>query len=76
MCKRLRPYQNHYYGSKVKIAKKVPNATLQPVYSCCMQKRAAENNEWLKNEAILKIDENGQYAKAIAFAKSPLWVKN
>ena len=31
-------------------------------------------NKW-KNEAILAIHKNGQYAKAIAFAKSPLWVK-
>ena len=35
-----------------------------------MQKTALKNNELSKNEAILKIHKNGQYAKAIAFAKS------
>ena len=28
-----------------------------------------------KNETILKYGKNGHYAKAIAFAKSSLWVK-
>ena len=41
-----------------------------------MQKKAPKNNEYSKNQAILKVKKNGQYAKAIAFAKSPLWVKN
>ena len=41
-----------------------------------MQKTALNNNEYPENEAILKINKIGQYAKAIAFAKSPLWVKN
>ena len=41
-----------------------------------MQKTALKSNELSKNEAILKIHKNGQYAKAIAFAKSSLWVEN
>ena len=41
-----------------------------------MQKTASKNSEYKKNKAILKIHKNGQYAKAIAFAKSALWVKN
>ena len=30
----------------------------------------------MKNETILKIGKNGDYAKAIAFAKWSVWVKN
>ena len=30
----------------------------------------------MTNETILKIGKNGHYAKAIAFAKSSVWVKN
>ena len=37
---------------------------LQMIWGCCVQKR---------NETILKI---GHHAKAIAHAKSSLWVKN
>ena len=37
--------QNHHHASKIKIAKKVPKTTLQPYYSCSMQKRAAENSD-------------------------------
>ena len=62
---RLQPLQNNHFGSKIKIAKKVPKTTLQPDYSCSMQKTAPKNDEYSKNEAILKIDKNGQYAKAI-----------
>ena len=53
----------------MKIEKKVPKTTLQPDFSCSMQKTVPKNNEYSKNEAIFKIDKNGQYAKAIAFAK-------
>ena len=73
---RLQHLQNHHFGSKIKIAKKVPKTTLECDYSCFMQKTALKNNEKSKNEGILKIRKNGQYAKAITFAKSPLWVKN
>ena len=62
---RLQPLQNNHFGSKIKIAKKVPKTTLHPDYSCSMQKTAPKNDEYSKNEAILKIDKNGQYAKAI-----------
>ena len=30
----------------------------------------------MRNETILKIGKNGHYAKAIAFAKWSVWVKN
>ena len=47
---------------------------LQIIWSCSVQKKAApKNTKYSRNETILKI---GHYAKAIAFAKSSLWVKN
>ena len=39
------PLQNHQFGSKIKIAKKVPKTALQSNYSCSMQKPALKNNE-------------------------------
>ena len=73
---RLQPLQNHHIGSKIKITKKVQETTPESDYSCSMQKTAPKNNEYWKNETIFKLEKNGQYAKAIAFAKSPHWVKN
>ena len=73
---RLWPLQNHHFGSKIKIPKKVRKTTFQPGYSCSMQKAAPRKNEYWKNEAVFRIDKNGQYEKAKGFAKSPLWVKN
>ena len=58
--KRLKALQNHHFGSKIKIAKKVPKATLEPGYSCSMQKTALKSNDESKNEAILKLEKNGQ----------------
>ena len=46
---------------------------LQIIYSCFVQKTAPENTKYSRNESILKINHN---AKAIAHAKSSLWVKN
>ena len=73
---RLQPLQNHHLGSKLKTAKKVPKTTPESDYSCSMQKTAPKNHEYWKNETIFKLEKNGQYAKAIAFAKSPHSVKN
>ena len=46
---------------------------LQIFYSCSVQKPASKITNYSRNETILKI---GHYGKAIAFAKSSLWVKN
>ena len=46
---------------------------LQIIYSCFVQKTASKNIKYSRNETILKI---GHHAKAIAHAKSSLWVKN
>ena len=46
---------------------------LQIIYSCSVQKAARKNTKYSRNETIFKISH---HAKAIAFAKSSLWVKN
>ena len=68
-------FPNCNIGSKIKIAKKLPKTIRNPDYSCAMQEKAPKNNEDSKNETILKIDKNNQYAKAIAFAKLSFWVE-
>ena len=45
-------------------------------YSCIMQKNGSKKQLILKNETILKIGKKGHNAKAIAFAKWSVWVKN
>ena len=46
---------------------------LQMISSCSVQKTAPKNTKHSRNETILKI---GHHEKAIAHAKSSLWVKN
>ena len=46
---------------------------LQIIYSYSVQKTASKNTKNSRNESILKI---GHHAKAIAHAKSSLWLKN
>ena len=46
---------------------------LQNIYSCSLQKTAPKNTKYSRNETIFKI---ANHAKAIAHAKSSLWVKN
>ena len=46
---------------------------LQIIYSCSVQNTPRKNTKYSRIETILKI---GHHAKAIAFAKSSLWVKN
>ena len=48
-------------------------STLQIIYSCSVQKPAQKYTKYSRNETILKI---GHHAKAIAHAKSSLWLKN
>ena len=65
--------QNPQFGSKIKIPKNMLKSILQIISSCSVKKTASKNNKYLRNETILKI---GHHAKAIAHAKSSLWVKN
>ena len=65
--------QNPRFGSKIKIKKNMSKSFLQMISSCSVQKTAPKNTKYSRNETILKI---GHHAKAIAHAKSSLWVKN
>ena len=64
--------QNPYFGSKIKIPKNMSKSILQIIYSCSVQKTALKNTKYSRNKSILKI---GHHAKAIAHAKSSLWLK-
>ena len=66
-------YANPHFGSKIKIPKNMSKYILQIIYTCSVQKTAPKNTKYSRNESILKI---GNHAKAIAHAKSSLWVKN
>ena len=65
--------QNAHFGSKIKIAENMSKFIVEMIKSCSLQKAANKNTKYWRNETILKI---GHYAKAIARAKSSLWVKN
>ena len=65
--------QNPHFGSKIKIPKNMSKSIEEMIYSCSLQKTAAKNTKYSRNETILKIRH---HAKAIAHAKSSLWVKN
>ena len=64
--------QNPHFGSKIKTPKNISKSVLQIIYSCLVQKTAQTNTKYSRNGTILKIDH---HAKAIAHAKSSLWVK-
>ena len=60
-------------------AKNMPNTSLQEQQSCSVQKTAQKNTKYSRNETILKIGHLERaiaHAKAIAFPKSSVWVKN
>ena len=65
--------QNAQFGSKIRNDKNMPKTILQEHYSCSVQKTAGKNTKYWRNERILKI---GHLAKAIAFAKCSVWLKN
>ena len=65
--------QNPRFGSKIQIKKNMSKSIQQMISSCSVQKTTPKNTEYSRNETILKI---GHHAKAIAHAKSSLWVKN
>ena len=73
VMQRLQPMQNPHFGSKTKISKNMSKSTLELIYSCFVQETAPKNTKYSRNESICKI---GHHAKAIAHAKSSLWLKN
>jgi len=71
--------QNGQFGSKIKNAKNKRKLILQEHKSCCMQETTRKNIKYLRNVTILKIGHLAKaiaHAKAIAFAKRPVWDKN
>ena len=60
-------------GQKLFFFKKMPKMNLQEQLSCSVQKTAGKNNQYSRNETILKVDHSG---KSIAHAKWAVWVKN
>ena len=65
--------QNPHLRSKIKIAKNMSKSILQIIYSCFVKKTLQKKTKYLRNGTILKASH---HAKAIAHAKSSLWVKN
>ena len=61
------------FGSELKIPKKMSKSILQLIHSCSVIKTARKITKNSRNESILKI---GHHVKAIAHAKSSVWVKN
>ena len=73
------PVKNALFGSKIKNAKIMRKTILQEHYSCSVQKTARKNTKYSRNETILKmgyLPKAIAHAKAIAFAKWSVWVKN
>ena len=61
------------FNQKLKMQKNKGKTILQQHCSWSVQKTAPKNTKYSRNESILKI---GHHAKAIAHAKSSLWLKN
>ena len=60
-------------GQKLKLQKTYQNPFYKSFKVVLCKKTAPKKTKYSRNETVLKI---GHYAKAIAFAKSSLWVKN
>ena len=76
---RLYPLENGQFGSKIKNAKNIRKLILQEHQSCFVQKTARKNTKYSRNETILKVGHLAKaiaHAKAIAFSKWSVWVKN
>ena len=65
--------KSHHFGSKIQILQNLSKSILQIFQSSSVQTTAPKNTKYSRNETILKI---GHHAKAVAFAKSSLWLKN
>ena len=65
--------QNPHFGSKIKIPKNISKSILQIFYSWYVQKTPRKTTKYSRTKTILKI---AHHAKAVAHAKSSLWVKN
>ena len=77
---RLKPLQNGQFGSKIKMAKKTCAKRLYKKTRVVLCKKPLKKKiKYLRNETILKIGHIAKViarAKAIAFVKCSVWVKN
>ena len=76
---RLQPLQNGQFGSEVKNVKNMRKIFIKEHLSCSVKKTARNNKKYSRNERILKMGHLAKpiaHAKAIAFAKWSVWVKN
>ena len=64
--------QNPHFGSKIKIQKNMSKFILKIIFSCFLQKTAPKNTKYSRNKSFFRIRH---HAKAIAHAKSSLWLK-
>ena len=63
-------------GEKLKMPKRCDKKLYKHIRLVLCKKRLQKAANIFRNETILKIGKNGHYAKAIAFAKWSVWVKN
>ena len=71
--------QNGQFGSKIKNAKYMRKTILREYQRFSVQKTAPKNTKYSRNETSFKIGHLAKaiaHAKAIAFAKWSVWVKN
>ena len=54
----------------------MPQMSQETRQSCSVQKTAPKNTSYSRNDKFLKIAKISQNAKAIAFAKWSVWLKN
>ena len=71
-CKGYSPCKILSFGQKLKF-QETAKSILQIISSCSVQKTTPKKTKYSRNESIFNI---GHHAKAIAHAKSSLWVKN
>ena len=64
------------FGQKLKVPKTCDKTLYKHIRLVLFKKRLQKAANIALNETILKIGKNGHYAKAIAFAKWSVWVKN
>ena len=68
-----KPLQNGQFGSKIKYVKNKRKTILQEYWNCSVEKTDRNNTKYSRNKITLNINH---LAKAIAFAKLSVWVKN
>ena len=70
------PFKIVTLGQKLKMQKNIPKTFLQDIAVVLCKHNSQKQLYYPKNGTISKIGKSGHQAKAIAFAKSELWVKN